>query len=99
MTLLEFFLKNKPLGYKIDVQVYYMQNDVVKHHTIFLPYEPVSRFVWCENITWYDLVYFVNYEIIEERWQSVGDTHLLSLSISNDENYKKLRKDYDSAKR
>lgn len=99
MTLLEFFLKNKPLGYKIDVQVYYMQNDVVKHHTIFLPYEPVSRFVWFKSIKWYELVYFVNYEIIEERWQSVGDTHLLSLSISNDENYKKLRKDYDSAKR
>lgn len=44
-------------------------------------------------------MYFVNYEIMEERWQSVGDTNLLSLSISNDENYKKLRKDYDSRKR
>lgn len=92
MTLLEFFLKNKPLGCKIDIQVYYMQNDVVKHHTIFPPYEPVSRFVWFECITWCELMYFVNYEIVKEKWQSVGDTPLLSLSISNDENYKKLRK-------
>ena len=92
MTLLEFFLKNKPLGCKIDVQVYYMQNNVVKHHTIFPPYEPVSRFVWFECITWYELMYFVNYEIVEAKWQSVGDTYLLSLYISNDENYKKLRK-------
>lgn len=36
-------------------------------------------------------MYFVNYEIVEEKWQCVNDTHLLSLSISNDENYKKLR--------
>ena len=57
MTLLEFFLKNKPLGYKIDIQVYYMQNDVAKHHTIFLPYEPVSRFVWFKNMKWYELLY------------------------------------------
>lgn len=93
MTLLEFFLKNKPLGCKIDIQVYYMQNDVVKHHTIFPPYEPVSRFVGFDCITWCELMYFVNYEIVEEKWQSVGDTNLLSLSISNDENYKKLRRD------
>ena len=87
MTLLEFFHTNKPIGYRIAIEVHWFDNNKLRHNNIFLR-EHRERFVHFSNIKLSDVIYYFDYEIMNKtvtKDDSGNGLHLMGLEISNDE--------------
>lgn len=87
MTLMEFFHTNKPIGCRIAIEVYWFDNNKLRHSNIFLT-KHRERFVHFSNIKLSDVIYYFDYEIIEKtetKDDSGNGLHLMVLKISNDE--------------
>ena len=79
MTLMEFFHTNKPIGYRIAIEVHWFDGDKLRYNNIFLR-EHRERFVHFSNIKLSDVIYYFDYEIIKGH-----GLHYMVLEISNDE--------------
>ena len=64
MTLMEFFHTNKPIGYRIAIEVHWFDGDKLRYNNIFLR-EHRERFVHFSNIKLSDVIYYFDYEIIK----------------------------------
>lgn len=83
MTLMEFFHTNKPIGYRIAIEVHWFDNNKLRHNNIFLR-EHRERFVHFSDIKLSDVIYYFDYEIIEKLEIKLGFNNMV-LKISNDE--------------
>ena len=87
MTLMEFFHTNKPIGYRIAIEVHWFDNNKLRQNNIFLR-EHRERFVHFSNIKLSDVIYYFDYEIIKKtliKDDSGNGLHHMVLEISNDE--------------
>lgn len=87
MTLMEFFHTNKPIGYRIAIEVHWFDNNKLRQNNIFLR-EHRERFVHFSNIKLLDVIYYFDYEIIKKtltKDDSGNGLHHMVLEISNDE--------------
>lgn len=87
MTLMEFFHTNKPIGYRIAIEVHWFDNNKLRHNNIFLR-EHRERFVHFSNIKLSDVIYYFDYEIIKKtvtKDDGGNGLHYMVLEISNDD--------------
>lgn len=87
MTLMEFFHTNKPIGFRIAIEVYWFDNlNKLKHNNIFLRNHN-EMFVHFSDIKLSDVIYYFDYEIVEKKKTKDSDLGLnyMVLKISNDE--------------
>lgn len=83
MTLMEFFHTNKPIGYRIAIEVYWFDNNKLRQNNIFLRNHN-KKYVHFSDIKLSDVIYYFDYEIIEKLEIKLGFNNMV-LKISNDE--------------
>lgn len=83
MTLMEFFHTNKPIGFRIAIEVYWFDNNKLRQNNIFLRNHN-KKYVHFSHIKLSDVIYYFDYEIIEKLEIKLGFNNMV-LKISNDE--------------